>query len=139
MVVSAVVLRDEQHGVCHVRKAGTRAFMFPGGKPEPGETATETAVREVSEELGLHLSVEDLQDWGAFSTAAANEPNTILRSRVFSVDRQIWQHQNLQPHAEIDELRWIPVAGEDPPLPEGTFLADLAVQIRHLMQQSSHR
>ena len=29
--------------------------MLPGGKPEIGETAEETIIREISEELGLTL------------------------------------------------------------------------------------
>ncbi|PXA80507.1 hypothetical protein DCC26_03785 [Auritidibacter sp. NML120779] len=137
ITVSAVVLRDDQDRVCHVRKVGTQAFMYPGGKPDHGESATETAVREAREELGLQLRVEDLHDWGTFTSVAANEPNTMLRSRVFTVDYQIWQGQDLQPHAEIEELRWIPIDGDDLGLPQGTFLADLATEIRARMQQSA--
>ncbi|MDH3061643.1 NUDIX domain-containing protein, partial [Gordonia alkanivorans] len=53
--VSAVVLRDSTGAVLTVRKRGTTRFMFPGGKPEPGESALQTAIRECREELQLEL------------------------------------------------------------------------------------
>src|SRR5690606_39457168 len=53
--VSAVVLRDGAGRVLTGRKRGTARFMFPGGKPEPGETPAQTAVRETREERGVEL------------------------------------------------------------------------------------
>ena len=47
--VSAVVFRDVNDKVLTVRKRGTEKFMFPGGKPELGESALDTAIREVKE------------------------------------------------------------------------------------------
>jgi len=44
--VSAVVLRNAAGEVLTVRKRNTSRFMLPGGKPDPGETPAETAVRE---------------------------------------------------------------------------------------------
>nr|WP_234802578.1 NUDIX domain-containing protein [Mycobacteroides salmoniphilum] len=38
-----------------VRKQGSTRFMLPGGKPDVGESAAQTAVREVREELSVHL------------------------------------------------------------------------------------
>ena len=44
--VSAVVIRDADGRVLTVRKRGTSMFMFPGGKPDPGERPVDAAVRE---------------------------------------------------------------------------------------------
>ena len=45
-------LRRARDGhVLTVRKRGTSMFMFPGGKPEAGESPVEAGVREVREEL----------------------------------------------------------------------------------------
>ena len=108
--VSAVVLRDESGRVLTVRKLGTSRFMLPGGKPEAGETAAETALREAHEELGVVLDSALLAPLGTFRSAAANEPDHLLESTVFT-------HPPVAiagPAAEIAELRWLDPAAELP-------------------------
>ncbi|WP_300676259.1 NUDIX domain-containing protein [Nocardioides sp.] len=102
ITVSAVVFRDAEGRVLSVRKRGTDRFMLPGGKPEAGETPVETAVREISEELGITLSTSELALLGEFESEAANEPGHLLRSTVFT-----WPHP-VEPvvAAEIEEARW---------------------------------
>jgi 8-oxo-dGTP pyrophosphatase MutT (NUDIX family) len=100
--VSAVVLRDERGAVLTVRKRNTARFMFPGGKPEPGETAAVAAVREVAEELAVELDPTRLQLIGVFTAAAANEPDC-------DVEATVYEHPSMPisgAAAEIDELRW---------------------------------
>ena len=104
IVVSAAVIVDESGRLLVVRKAGTTAFMQPGGKPEPGETASETLSRELAEELGIHVDPHDLEPLGAFTAAAANEPGFLVVADVFAADIGI---QRPVVGAEIDELRWI--------------------------------
>lgn len=108
--VSAVVLTGPDGAFLTVRKQGTTRFMLPGGKPEPGESARQTAVRECQEELGVHLGPDDLRDMGEFRAAAANEQNTEVLAAVFSHPApQAWR-----PTAEIAEVRWLHPSG---PLP----------------------
>lgn len=64
--VSAVVFRDVNDKVLTVRKRGTEKFMFPGGKPELGESALDTAIREVKEEIGIGLEAKQLTQIGVF-------------------------------------------------------------------------
>lgn len=71
--VSAVFIRNEAGQVLTGRKRGTTSFMFPGGKPELGESAIDAAVREVSEELGVSLDPALLRLVGTFTAPAANE------------------------------------------------------------------
>ncbi|WGL52249.1 NUDIX domain-containing protein [Nocardioides sp. BP30] len=106
IVVAAVVLRDEAGRVLNVRKRGTTRFMLPGGKPEPGETPAQTAVREVAEELGVTLDPARLVLLGEFEAAAANEPGHLVRSTVFTHPARI------EPAvaAEIEEVRWASLA-----------------------------
>lgn len=108
--VSAVVIRDAAGRVLTARKRNTARFMLPGGKPEAGESAAETALREAHEELGVELSPALLRPLGAFRSAAANEPGYELESAVFT-------HPFVEitgPAAEIEELRWLDPAGELP-------------------------
>ena len=101
--VSAVILRDRAGRWLTVRKRGTSCFMHPGGKPEPGESAAEAALREVGEEIGLRLAPEVLEPLGHVRTAAANEPGFTLLADVFLAPCAV----DPQPAAEIEELRWI--------------------------------
>jgi 8-oxo-dGTP diphosphatase len=108
--VSAVVIRDDAGRVLTVRKRGTVRFMLPGGKPEAGETAAETALREAEEELGARLDPALLQPLGVFHSAAANEPDHRLESTVFT-------HPLVAivgAAAEIVELRWLDPVAELP-------------------------
>lgn len=110
--VAAVVIIDRTQRVLTVRKRGTSRFMQPGGKPEPGESGLQTAIREVFEEIGLDLRADQLKAMGSFSAAAANEADFEVVCENFLVtfdDDAEAVLEGLQPAAEIEELRWIPL------------------------------
>lgn len=115
--VSAVVMRDDRGRVLNVRKRGTRMLMLPGGKPEPGEGAAETAIREFREELGVRLDPTRLEALGEFRARAANEPGHEVVAAVFLhpfVD-------GVRVGAEIEALEWV-----DPDAAETALRDDLA-------------
>lgn len=108
IVVSAVVIRDDDGRVLTVRKKHTSLFMFPGGKLEGGETPSHAAVREVTEEVGVTLSEADLIPLGTFSSPAANEPGRRVRAHVFEapqLNSSIIEAVAVQ--SEIAELLWL--------------------------------
>ena len=117
--VSAVVFRDVNDKVLTVRKRGTEKFMFPGGKPEPGESAVETAIREVQEEIGVGVNASQLTQIGEFEAPAANEAQHTVIATVFSYNGDPVSPQMA---AEIAELSW--VSPDQPDVVLAPLLAD---------------
>ncbi|MDU0477644.1 TIGR00730 family Rossman fold protein [Staphylococcus chromogenes] len=115
IAVSAAVIRNAAGQVLTVRKRGTDLFMFPGGKPEAGETPQDAVVREVREELGISLSNVSL--FGEFTAPAANE-NARVVAHVFTatcVDTP-------EIAAEIEASAWVDI--DNPHVPLAPLLAD---------------
>ena len=101
--IAAACLFDERGRLLLVRKRGTRFFMLPGGKHEPGEDALTALQRELHEELELRLDTGALQPLGQFQAPAANEADTWLQADIF---RAALPHA-VQAAAELEELRWL--------------------------------
>ncbi|MCB5290939.1 NUDIX hydrolase [Arthrobacter sp. SO3] len=110
IVVSAVCVFDPVGRLLTVRKRGTDKFMHPGGKPEAGETAAQTAARELAEEVGIVLAAEELVLLGIWFADAANEAATQIQATVFTAPG-VW---SAHPSAEIAEIRWLDLAGKLP-------------------------
>ena len=102
--VSAAVIVDRAGRVLVVRKQGTTRFMQPGGKPEPGETAAQTLIRELDEELSLRVEESDLEPLGTFVSAAANEPGHRVIADAFAMRAE---PEDVVVQAELAELRWL--------------------------------
>jgi len=101
--IAAACLIDADNRLLLVRKRNTRAFMLPGGKREPGESAHEALRRELQEELELSLPADTLSPLGSFRAAAANEPDTWVEAQVFVARLE----QPVAPAAELEELAWL--------------------------------
>ncbi len=110
LAIAAACLIDAQGRLLLVRKRGTQAFMLPGGKREPGESAIAALQRELLEELNLPVSAEQLETLGQFHAPAANEADTWINADIFVARLD----QPVAPAAELEELTWL---GADQPYP----------------------
>lgn len=101
--VVAGVIVDAAGRMLLVRKAGSQAFMQPGGKPEAGEVELATLAREIREELGCRILPESARFIGRFRASAANEPGHVVEAAVY----QVRTEGVFQPEREIAELAWL--------------------------------
>jgi len=101
--IAAALIHDEAGRVLLVRKRGSRKFMQPGGKLDPGETPTAALVRELAEELGLRVDQAALKPLGHFSAPAANEPGHVIEADIFELP----VHRQIAAAAEIEEAVWV--------------------------------
>ncbi|KRC58408.1 hypothetical protein ASE14_17555 [Agromyces sp. Root81] len=99
-----VLLGRKKHGL------GMGYFVAPGGKLEPGESATDAAVREVFEESGLVVAAADLEPRGVLSYVFPHREAWSQESNVF-VSRR-WAGEPV-PSDELDpewfDVREIPL------------------------------
>ncbi len=57
---SAVIFDEDREKILLTRREDNNQWCLPGGGMEPGESASETCVREVEEETGLHVTIKRL-------------------------------------------------------------------------------
>jgi 8-oxo-dGTP pyrophosphatase MutT (NUDIX family) len=105
--IAAALLLDAQGRTLLVRKRGTTAFMQPGGKIEVGERPEQALVRELLEELGIHIDPAQAVFLGRFSAPAANEPGFAVHCELFEVRID----GAVTPAAEIEEAVWVDAQG----------------------------
>jgi 8-oxo-dGTP diphosphatase len=101
IAVAYVIAQDGK--ILLTRSKGKYAFYLPGGKPEVGETDSQTLVREVREELSLTLDPRTLTHIGNFEAQAYGEPEGVfVQLRCYS-----GIHTGTPtPQAEIEEMRY---------------------------------
>ncbi|MEJ4046207.1 NUDIX hydrolase [Erwinia sp. SLM-02] len=103
--IAAAAIVDDAGRLLLVRKRNTLYFMQPGGKLDAGESPESALIRELREELDLVITPGDLTPLGQFTDVAANEPGHLLVADIFRIHNV---SGDLQPAAEIEEVRWVP-------------------------------
>lgn len=111
-VVGAVVLKDEKILCAQRGDRGSLAGMweFPGGKIEPGESARDALVREITEELECQVNV------GREITTTVHEYDfgivslTTFYCELVGGEPVLTEHAAVQwlPPEELHQLDWAP-------------------------------
>jgi 8-oxo-dGTP diphosphatase len=82
--------------------ANAGEWEFPGGKIEPGESFDEGLLREVLEETGLVISLQNVAGCAESEMPDRNVAYLILEGRV--------KGGELQLSGEHDAFQWVPIA-----------------------------
>ncbi len=101
ITVAAAIILNDAHELLVVRKKNTQVFMQVGGKLELNELPEQAIEREIKEEIGCDIQID--QFVGRFETATANEPDHQLISYVYLA--QLKQVPHIA--AEIAEMKWV--------------------------------
>jgi 8-oxo-dGTP diphosphatase len=100
---------------------GKDTWYIPGGKREAGETDQEALIREVEEELTVHLKPETIKHFGTFEAQAHGKPaGTIVRMTCYIADFD----GTLQPAAEIEKMDFFGYSGKSKSSPVDGLIFD---------------
>lgn len=111
---AAVIIQDGK--LLLVRKKGTKIFISPGGKPNPGETEKDCLCREVREELGVIMTSAEIYRTD-YSISVFEDDNIKVTSYLVEISGKP------VPSSEIEEIRWVSVA-DVPSLSVGSIFRD---------------
>ncbi|PLY00192.1 MAG: (deoxy)nucleoside triphosphate pyrophosphohydrolase [Desulfuromonas sp.] len=119
LVTAAIAIRDDRVLITQRMPGSRHAGMweFPGGKMEKNESPTETLQREICEELGVEVQVEEIfavihhrYEWGAI----------LLLAYRCQLEEKPLQHLEVADHRWVtpQELDDYPLLDADRPLVE---------------------
>ncbi|BCJ63498.1 NUDIX hydrolase [Polymorphospora rubra] len=103
-------LRVEDGRILSTRSYGKDTYYLPGGKREAGETDHEALNREIAEELRVELVDGTIEFAGVFEAPAHGHPDGVtVRMTCYRADYR----GDLEPGAEIEEIRWLDHSGRE--------------------------
>ncbi|WP_442603145.1 NUDIX hydrolase [Paenibacillus sp. KN14-4R] len=111
------------------RSKGKDIYYIPGGKRDPGETDHETLVREIEEELSVHIKPATITHFGTFvAEAHGKAEGTQVQMTCYFADYE----GELRPASEIEELAWLTYADRERVSPATQIIFDKMYELNKL-------
>ncbi len=125
---------DPRVEVLVVHRPSYDDWTFPKGKTDPGETLQQTAVREISEEAGVHVRLGHPLQQVTYPISGGTKIVSYWSARVASSD----DSAPFVPNKEVDQIRWV---GLDEAGALLTYEHDLRLleEFRGLCARQAHR
>lgn len=109
-VVGAAIINDKKEVLCAQRGYGSLKgkWEFPGGKIEKGESDAEALAREIKEELGIKVKVEDMIDENYHEYDNFNVNLKVYKCSYVSGEINDTEHQSLKwiDSKKLNDLDW---------------------------------
>ncbi len=102
--VGLLVIENDAFLVCR-KNNYTSKLIMPGGQIEPGESLEECLIREIREELGEDIKLENIKHFGTYEDKAASDDPTVNKT----VEIQLYKARIVGtpiPSSEVVELIW---------------------------------
>jgi ADP-ribose pyrophosphatase YjhB (NUDIX family) len=107
--------------ILSTRSKGKDVYYLPGGKREPGESDTDTLVREISEELAVVVNPGTAVHIGTFEAQADGHPDgMIIQMACYTAEYEGTPVAS----SEIAEIVWLTYADRDRVAPVDRIIFD---------------
>ncbi len=115
--------------ILSTRSHGKDTYYIPGGKREHNETDHQALMREIKEELSIHLIPETIAYFGTFQTQAHGKPEGIMvQMTCYTSDFT----GEIKPDSEIEEIVWLDYEGKEKSSPVDKLIFE-DLKTKHLI------
>ncbi|GAA3994768.1 NUDIX domain-containing protein [Allokutzneria multivorans] len=126
----SVFVQDSRGRILMIRRTDNDKYGLPGGGQEPGETLTQTAVRETEEETGIHVEVTGLIGLYSDPTHVIAYDDGEVRQEFSICFRARPVGGDLRTSSESKEVHWVQLERLD----ELDIHSSIRLRIQHGLQ-----